>query len=144
MSHKEIEVTPEYLTRVRQLYPTAVGVGRISGSRHMVAAEVRRMEGRGEIISIRRFSREPRPGVLEIPFVRLRTTRQVLRGQRIRIGLVAGGGLLLAAGVGYLFWESRMIIFSVILGGPVLAFLLLSARHWGNGCSGIHCAGCGG
>jgi hypothetical protein len=140
----DLEVLPAYLVRVRALYPGAVGVGRITGSRHLVRAEVRKMEKRGEIVSVRRFARRIESGELEIPYVRLKTVEQVRRGQRIKVTAVAAAGLCVATGAGWLLWESRTVI--VPLAGVLAGVLMVAwiSLHWSNGCSGIHCQGCRG
>lgn len=138
----DLDVRPAYLSRIQKLYPGAVDVGRITGTRHLVKNQVRTMEKRGEIIAMQRFAKEIRPGVLEIPYVRMKTREQVRRGQ-----MVKGGALLLASlgvtyGAGWLVWESRYVL--ALLAGALLAGagVLYLSLHWSNGCSGIHCSGC--
>jgi hypothetical protein len=144
MPSTDLDITQEYLVRIRRIYPAAIGTGHITGSRHMVRAEVRRMEKRGEIVSVRRFAREIAPGVLEIPYVRLKTRGAVRKSQAVRIGLFALAGLGVATGAGYLIWESRVAIVTFAGALAAGAALLYLSLHWRNGCPGIHCQGCGG
>lgn len=144
MASTDLQLAPAYLPRLRRLYPGAIDVGRVRGSRHTVKALVHRMEKRGEIVAVERFTREIRPGVLEIPYVRLKTVEQVRRIRRLKVGAFGLGALATAYGAGWLVWESRFVIAlfaAVALAGGVLLYLSL---HWSNGCSGIHCSGCRG
>lgn len=144
MPGTDLRLAPAYLPRLRELYPGAIDVGRVRGSRHTVKAEVRRMEKRGEIVAVERFARQVRPGVLEIPYVRLKTLEQVRRERQLKFGALVLGGLTAAYGVGWLVWESRYaleLLALALLAGGALLYLSL---HWSNGCSGIHCSGCRG
>lgn len=144
MPSRELQPIPAHLARLRELYPAAVGYETISGSYHRVRAEVARMEKRGEIVPLLRFARERTPGVLEVPYVRLKSVEQVRRSRRARIGAVIGGALLTAAVWGWLIWESRRVlellavIFALAAAGAYLSL------HWRNGCTGLHCSGCRG
>lgn len=144
MAGTDVQMRPAYLSRIQKLYPGAVDVGRVTGTRHRVTAKVRTMEKRGEIIAVQRFAKEIRPGVLEIPYVRMKTREQIRRGQLVKGGALLLGGLGAAYGAGWLVWESRYAL--ELLAGALLAGsgLLYLSLHWSNGCSGIHCQGCRG
>lgn len=143
MSSTDVQVMPAYMARVRKLYPGAVGVGRVTVLRNR-RAELRKLERRGEIVCIERFTKEVRPGVLEVPYVQLKERSQVRREQALKAGVALLAGTAAAYGIGWLIWESRFVIMllaAALAGSAGLAYLSL---HWRNGCSGIHCAGCWG
>lgn len=144
MAGAELQVRPAYMSRIEKLYPGALDVGRITGTRHLVTAKVRAMQKSGEIIAVQRFAKEIRPGVLEIPYVRMKTREQVRRAQAIKIGGLALGGLGAAYGFGWLVWQSRYVIGLFIMLALLGLGLYGGSLHWSNGCSGIHCSGCRG
>lgn len=144
MAGAELQVRPAYMSRIEKLYPGALDVGRITGTRHLVTAKVHAMQKSGEIIAVERFAKEIRPGVLEIPYVRMKTREQVRRAQAIKIGGLALGGLGAAYGFGWLVYQSRMALLLLAGAGLAAAVLLYLSLHWSNGCPGIHCSGCRG
>lgn len=140
----DLQIQPAYLTRVQALYPGAVGIGTISGTRHVVAAEKNRMVRTGEIIAIDRFTRRHAGGLIEIPYVRMKTREQVRRERRVRALGVVAAGTALAVGVGWLLWQARLVILLAVATVLVGAGVLWLSSHWRHGCSGIHCSGCKG
>lgn len=144
MPGTDLQLAPAYLPRLRVLYPGAIDVGRVRGSRHTVKAQVHRMEKRGEIVAVEQFTKEIRPGVLEIPYVRMKTVEQVRRAQWLKVGALGLGALVTAYGVGWLVWESRYVIALFAVAVMFGAAALYLSLHWSNGCSGIHCSGCRG
>lgn len=145
MPGTDLDIHSSYLTRVQALYPGAVGIGRISGSRHVVVAQKNKMVKTGEIIAIERFARvDNRAGLIEIPYVRMKTHEQVRRERRARAAAVVAGGLMLAVAVGWLLWQAREAIVLACVAVMVIPGALYLCSHWRNGCSGIHCSGCKG
>lgn len=133
------------LTRLRELYPGAIERGVARGTRYRLPAEVRRMERRGEIIALHRFTRmDARTGQMMIPYVRMKARRQVTARRAVLIGAGLACGVLVLTGVGWLLWQSRReLLAGALLLGLVTGSVWL-APHWGRGCSGLHCSGCRG
>lgn len=103
------------------------------------------MERRGEIVAYRQYARlDRRSGVLEVPFVRLRSRVSVRRRRTLTAAMMTVTALALLSFTAWLAWESRYVIMAgtAILAGVML--LLWLAPHWGRGCPGMHCRGCGG
>lgn len=143
MSSTDIVLPADRLARVRRLYPGAICTGTVTGTRHLVTAEVRKMERRGEIIAMERFARDLRGGVRVIPYVRLIERGVIRRRQALNLGALTLAGVLVATGVGWLVWESRYVLMIVAAAAGVVSAVLL-APHLRRGCLGIHCSGCRG
>lgn len=129
--------------RLRRVQPGTAQVGSITGTLNLVKAEVRRMEQRGEVTAYRQFARlDRRTGVLEIPYVRLRT-RASVRRERILLtsGLALAGASFLAVVV-WLAWESRYVIGAVLGIAATIMLVFWLAPHWTRGCPGLHCQCC--
>lgn len=139
-----IDNSPARLMRWQQLFPDALGVEQIRGSRYTVPEQIRKMQRRGEVIPLWRFTRQD-GREMTVPLVRLKTRRRVRVERAVKVGLVAGAGFAVAYGIGWALWQARFLI----LGGAVLLLsatlgILVLAGHWSRGCPGLHCRGCGG
>lgn len=144
MPSTDIALPADRLARVRRLYPGAICTGTVTGTRHLVISEVRKMERRGEIIAMERFARDLRGGVRVIPYVRLIERGVIRRRQALNLGALTLAGVLVATGVGWLVWESRYVLMIIVGGLMTLTGAVLLAPHLRRGCLGIHCSGCRG
>ena len=111
------------------------------GPNHRTQALARRMEKRGEIRVLWAGQRVSRLGLARVPYMRLRSRRQVRRERNLRL---AGWGVVgFASAVTFVasIWEARVIL----VGGFSLAasgwYLTSRLRHRGA-CPGLHCPGC--
>lgn len=131
--------------RLRRVQPGAAQVESIRGTLNLVKAEVRKMEQRGEVTAYRQFARlDRRTGVLEIPYVRLRTRASVRREQVLTRLALSGAGIFFLAVVAWLAWESRYVIGAVLAIAATIMLVFWLAPHWTRGCPGMHCQGCRG
>jgi hypothetical protein len=113
------------------------------GSQHTLRSEMQRREKRGEVAVAWRHARMVLPGVLRIPYIRLRSQAAVRRRAALRvagwlvIGAAALSGFLMA------LWEARFIILgALLLAASVLVAMRVLAHR--PGCVGLHCPGCKG
>jgi hypothetical protein len=145
MASTDLLLEPDHLARVRALHPGAVGYGVVQGFTHQTRGEIRRMEKRGEVVALERFARlDKRTNLITIPYVRMKERSTVRREQAIRIGVMAGSGLMFLTAVAWLAWESRYVIGAAVGMMAVLALAFWLMPHFVRGCPGLHCQGCKG
>lgn len=124
-----------------------IGWSTAEGSKWQLLAELKRLEGRGEI-RVHRASMVERHGILTVRYVRLKAART--RWQRVRLpiaGTVTALGL--SAGYVYVLGRSVWILLApywrtwggTVLGAAALWWLATRIRHSGA-CPGLHCSGC--
>ncbi len=146
MPSTDLTMPAELMIRLRRIEPDGIGIGKITGTnQHLVRAELRRMERRGEVRGHYGAARvDPRTGTIEIPYVRLRTRAQIRARRAAWVAGSALAGVSVVFGLGWLAWESRYVIGAVLGAAALLIVASWLAPHWTRGCPGLHCAGCRG
>lgn len=120
--------------------------GIAEGPYHQITAEMRMREKRGEFFVAWNMASEPRRGLRRIPYLRLRSAREMRRRFLLR---TAGWGVLgvstLASSLAAL-WHARHVLLTglgaLLAIGGIIALALLSNHK--PGCIGLHCPGCKG
>lgn len=120
--------------------------GIAEGLHWQLKGELRKQEKRGDIAPLWRLASTPKPGILRVPYVRLRSAREA-RGRLVLrlmgVGALGAGTMtaLLAA-----LWEARFVILTGVGSALVIACVWLLSRLASHspGCVGLHCPGCRG
>jgi predicted acyltransferase len=81
-----------------------------------------------------------------IPYTRLRSAESARSRAYVKVLSLAVGGIGTTAGLGWMLWEARFVIMTVLGGTLLLAGLwaILALRGHSPGCTGLHCPGCRG
>jgi hypothetical protein len=136
-------------SRIRSELAQTENVGFAQGPRNKLVPDLRKRERSGELKVNWEgavWVPERGPGTVAIPYVRLRSAGSVQRRAYVKMLslVVCSGGA--AAGLGWMLWEARFVIMTVL--GAALFFAgigaILVLRGHSPGCTGLHCSGCRG
>jgi hypothetical protein len=116
------------------------------GPKYQMRDHLKKLEKRGDIACLWEAATEPKPGIIRVPYVKLRTAREVKRRAVSRVLLAAGSALVVVSSLSAAVWHARHVLLMVAgsaVAAVALVALLLLVNHR-PGCIGLHCPGCKG
>ena len=136
-------------SQIRSEVQPIENVGFAQGPRNTLVPELRKREKSGELAVNWKgavWVPESGPDAVAIPYTRLRSVEDARRWAYTKALSLAVGGIGTTAGLGWMLWEARFVIMTVLGGALLLGGLwaVLALRGHNPGCTGLHCAGCRG